>query len=197
LPARLCFDWACNVSRDLEVVANPDPFTLYRYKAGRGRFWTVRETRRATDPETAFTSAVAADHDPRLVAIVEDAPELHAAPGTADSIDAPPAILEESSRRVVLRVNAARDAWLVATLSWYPGWKAWVDGAPVALTRTNYAFLGLSIASGEHEVVLEFDSASVRLGAWISIAGLCATLALLAASRTGRYKGIEAAVPAR
>jgi hypothetical protein len=51
------------------------------------------------------------------------------------------------------------------------------------LTKTNAAFLGLPLASGEHEVVLEFDSETVRVGAWISIAALLALVGLLALGR--------------
>ena len=129
---------------------------------------------------------LAADHDPYEVAIVEGAPALVHAINATDSPDPLPVIVEESSRRVVLRVNAARDAWLVATQSWYPGWKARVDGTRVSLVKTNYAFLGLPLSRGEHQVVLEFESDPVRMGTWISLAGLLLWLGILATNRLRR-----------
>ncbi|HUR27983.1 MAG TPA: YfhO family protein [Planctomycetota bacterium] len=185
-PGRLCFDWSTNVSRTLEVVATIPPFTLYRVAASRGRFWTVGATRAAQDGESALALTLAEDHDPYASAVVEGVGLLESAASAQESADPPPEIVEESSRRVVLRVVTAKDAWLVAALTWYPGWSASVDGRPVPLSKTNAAFLGLPLTSGEHEVVLEFDSESVQIGAWISCAGLVTLAGLLALRRLRR-----------
>lgn len=184
--ARYCFDWSTNVSRDLEAVATMAPFTLYRFKQTCGRFWTVRETRSAPDDASALAMTLAKDHDPNDVAIIEGVGMLAPSDASDKLPDPAPTVVEESSRRVALRVTASHDAWLVAALTWYPGWKASIDGRPVPLTKTNYAFLGLPLPSGEHQVVFEFDSGSVRIGAWISIVALFLLCALAVANRIRR-----------
>jgi uncharacterized membrane protein YfhO len=39
---------------------------------------------------------------------------------------------------------------------WHPGWRAWLDGRPWPLYRTNYALLGLVASAGEHHIRIEF-----------------------------------------
>ncbi len=179
LDARLCLDWAANFSRDLETLFELGPFTLYRSKTAPGRHWIARATRSAPDAEGALSATLSHDHSPVDVAIVEGvgASDLH------DLEDLPfdriPRVIVETPRHIELEVSVPRAAWLVSAISWYPGWKARVDGRPVAIAKTNYAFLGVPIPAGTHRVQLDFESDSVRIGAWISIAGLGA-LALLA-----------------
>ena len=46
-----------------------------------------------------------------------------------------------------------------------------IDGAPVPLVRANRALRGVSVPAGRHRVSFHFDPLSVRLGAWLSLAG--------------------------
>jgi hypothetical protein len=200
IQGRVCFDWSANVARDLEVVARLDPLTLYRRTTGSGRFRFADGVRVAADPEAAFSALTAAGPDPGTAGAGEPRSEddldgTTFLEGIDSSAERPasgipavlPRVLEEHPRRVRLHCTTTRDAWLVAAISWYPGWRASVDGVPVELVKANYAFLGVPVPEGEHEVLLEFESGSVRLGAWISTAAL-ALLALAAwlARRRGR-----------
>ncbi len=168
LEARLCMDWGANLRRDLEPLATFDPFTLYRFKPGLGRFWIARQARLAPDAESALGMTLSRDHDPNLVAILEGV----AADNLRDlgklEFNPSPRVIEETARRIALEVDVPREAWMVAAISWYPGWKARVDGQPVELAKANYAFLGVPLPAGKHVVELEFESTSVRIGAWIS-----------------------------
>jgi uncharacterized membrane protein YfhO len=61
--------------------------------------------------------------------------------------------------------------------SFYPGWRAWVDGAPVEIVRTDIAFRGLVVPAGAHEVAMRFQPAILPLSLAVSLAAailLCA-----------------------
>ena len=93
---------------------------------------------------------------------------------------------------MLLEVDVPRESWMVAAISWYPGWQARVDGKPVEIAKANYAFLGVPLPAGKHTVELEFNSASVRIGAWISglALALLAVFASLSLRGTSRAQGV-------
>jgi uncharacterized membrane protein YfhO len=78
----------------------------------------------------------------------------------------------------MLTVKADGDALLVQSDTWYPGWRAWLDGREVPLLRTNDLFRGVAIPSGTHSVVIAYRSTAVTLGLILSLVGLAALLAL-------------------
>ena len=89
-------------------------------------------------------------------------------------------------------------ALLVVSDSYYPGWRAAVDGRPVPLLRTNVILRGVPVPAGRHQVRLWFDPLSVRLGFALSALALVANGAALAwAGWSGRRGRSGAKVGAR
>jgi hypothetical protein len=80
--------------------------------------------------------------------------------------------------RIALQVTAARPALLVVAESWYPGWRATLDGQPVDILRTNYLSQGVVVPAGMHTVELRYQPDAFTLGAAISGLGLLALLGL-------------------
>jgi hypothetical protein len=73
--------------------------------------------------------------------------------------------------RVSLDVTAPSGGFLVISQSFFPGWRAFVDGQSVPLERVNHRVQGLSIPSGSRHVRLQFHSPTLRLGLGLSIVG--------------------------
>lgn len=67
------------------------------------------------------------------------------------------------AREISVRMN--RRGFLVINQSFYPGWKAWVDGERTEVIRANYAVMAVRVPAGDHRVRLVFwpDSFSVGL----------------------------------
>jgi len=66
-------------------------------------------------------------------------------------------------------------AYLVFSEVWYPGWRAWVDGAEVPIFRANFAFRGVYLRRpGEHTVVMRFDPVSWKIGLSMTLLTLVA-----------------------
>jgi hypothetical protein len=63
-----------------------------------------------------------------------------------------------------LDVNAYVPSVLIISQIDYPGWKAFVDGNPVPLTRANYAFPAIFISSGPHHVRFSFEPWTFKVG---------------------------------
>jgi uncharacterized membrane protein YfhO len=70
---------------------------------------------------------------------------------------------------------------LVLTDTWYPGWKAKVDGREVPVERVDYTLRGVPIGAGAHTVEFTYEPLSWRIG-WIvsalALAGLAVVLAV-------------------
>lgn len=70
-----------------------------------------------------------------------------------------------SPNRVEVSTHADADGLLLLTDTYYPGWKAEVDGIPADIYRADYAFRAVAVPSGEHRVVFRYMPLSFVLGA--------------------------------
>lgn len=66
------------------------------------------------------------------------------------------------------RTQAAEPSMVVISQAYYPYWAASVDGEPVAMWKANYAFQAIEVPSGDHHVLLRFESRSFTLGLAVS-----------------------------
>jgi hypothetical protein len=83
-----------------------------------------------------------------------------------------------SPQETVLEVNLESPGLVILSDVYYPGWELTIDEIPARVYRVNGAMRGAGVSTGHHRLVYTFRPLSVRLGAFVSIAGL-ATLAVL------------------
>ena len=67
---------------------------------------------------------------------------------------------------------------LCITVPYEEGWTAYVDGQETEILRANYAFMGLNLSEGHHEIVLRFHVPYLTEGVIVSLASLCITVIL-------------------
>jgi uncharacterized membrane protein YfhO len=67
---------------------------------------------------------------------------------------------------------AAQNAFLVLSDTYFPGWKAYVDGKEERIYRANYAFRAIPIRAGAHKVEFTYKPLSFKLGAVITLLGI-------------------------
>jgi len=100
----------------------------------------------------------------------------------------------DEPNHVTLTVVAGSPGTLVLTDSYYPGWRAWVDGERRPINQANHAFRGIPIPSGRHEVEMRYEPGSFRVGLFVSLAALSALVAAGAALYlASRDRALEAA----
>lgn len=68
------------------------------------------------------------------------------------------------SNTVDLTVHSESRQFLFLSDSYYPGWKAYVDGEETEILRANYLFRAILVEPGEHQVRFEYDPLSFKLG---------------------------------
>jgi hypothetical protein len=77
-------------------------------------------------------------------------------------------LVAESPNQLVIQTESESSGWLVLVDTWYPGWKAWVDGERLSVRRANGVFRALPVGPGEHQVVLRYLPTAFYLGSIVS-----------------------------
>jgi hypothetical protein len=72
-----------------------------------------------------------------------------------------------------------REALLVVTDAWYPGWRATVNGRPAPMAEVNAFQRGIRVPAGNSTVVMRYEPTTVRVGIAVSLAALIAVIAWL------------------
>lgn len=110
--------------------------------------------------------------DPRYEAVVEGDASMNVAPAEVQ-------INSYQDNQIELRVRAAAPAFVVCSETYYPGWRAFIDGRDARIERANLAFRGLAIPAGDHRVVMRYEPTRLRQGAAVTLGALLLTALLL------------------
>lgn len=73
-----------------------------------------------------------------------------------------------TNSHVQIKAISNTDAYLVVLDSFYPGWKAFIDGKESTIHRTNYNFRGVFLPKGTHIIEFIYTPKSLEYGAIIS-----------------------------
>ena len=107
--------------------------------------------------------------DPKTTALVEEADGHHGQ--TQDSSAG--AVLARAENTVVeVRVHSREPSLLVLSDLFYPGWTAFVNGAPARILRTNYVQRGVWLPKGDNTVRFQYRPKSFYIGLRIALAGI-------------------------
>jgi uncharacterized membrane protein YfhO len=68
---------------------------------------------------------------------------------------------------------------LVLSDNYYPGWQAFIDGAPTEIFRANCTMRAVAVPSGRHLVSFVFMPATLKASASVSFAAAMLTLIFL------------------
>jgi membrane protein YfhO len=166
---------------------------VYRNPEALPRAFLVGAQRVVQGGDAARAAITAPDFDPRTAAVVERPVGGLGGPGSPGSAR----IAHYGEESVDVDVDAERRSLLVLTDSWFPGWKATVDGKDTPIERVDYLIRGVVVPAGAHRVEFRYQPASWRAGWIVSLLALLAILALVAVGwrRRAREPG-HARVPA-
>ncbi len=81
---------------------------------------------------------------------------------------------DEYPNRLLLSIQADVPGWVVVSDTWYPGWRAYIDGEPTEIVRANYLFRAVEVPAGKHQI--EF----VYVANWFVMGGVVSVLAWVA-----------------
>ncbi len=77
-------------------------------------------------------------------------------------------IVDYQPERVTIKAKTSARGWLFLSDTYYPGWKAFVDGKESKIYRADYTFRAVSVPAGEHSVAFVYQPDSLRWGIMIT-----------------------------
>ncbi|MBU1598965.1 YfhO family protein, partial [bacterium] len=81
-------------------------------------------------------------------------------------------IIKYEPNKVVIDVDAPGDGFLFLSDSYYPEWKAFVDGKETKIYRANYCFRAVKIKEGRHTVEFKYFPKTFIIGLIGSLAAI-------------------------
>lgn len=80
-------------------------------------------------------------------------------------------IVSETPINIKMQISAGGDGWVLLSDTWYPGWKAMLDGKRVEIFRGFSNFRTVWVPAGTHTVEMKYQPPSYAIGAGLSISG--------------------------
>ena len=81
-------------------------------------------------------------------------------------------LLSYKANRFSLEYESDGDAFLYVSDTYYPGWRAYVDGKETQIYRANLAFRAIAAPKGKHTVVFKYVPMSFYAGLVLTIIGI-------------------------
>jgi len=81
-------------------------------------------------------------------------------------------IYEYTLNCIKVDVDTPQDGLLYFSEEYYPAWKAYVDGKPVKIYKTDYCMRSVPVEKGKHLVEMRYESDSFRKGLTVSLISL-------------------------
>jgi hypothetical protein len=140
------------------------------------RAFVVGAYRIVADERHSLASLASRDFRPAREAILFENPGIV----PHDSLDASATIESYRTNEVRIGTRASVAGILVLSDTYYPGWQAEVDGLTAPVLRANHTMRAVVIPAGTHSVRFLFRPQSVRVGFFITLAGVAAMALMMA-----------------
>ncbi|MCL5265098.1 MAG: YfhO family protein [Chloroflexi bacterium] len=179
------------LSPSYPVVFQEGDVVIYENTNYLPRIFVVDAATMVDSNEAALDKVEDKGFDPRSVVVLEGRREdsrvakpslpyavASAAGQTSSSTERRPAVDVVSYQRedVMVHADAPRESFLVITDSFYPGWKAYVDGEEAKMYRADYLFRSVFLPPGSHTVEFVFRPLTFEIGRNISVVTLVLVL---------------------
>lgn len=167
-----------NLQGKREDLLKENTIKFYKNRSPLPRAWLVKDYK-VMDSNMILSMMLQKEFNPQKEVLLEETPPSlnlqHKGGGVSrDKAE----IISENNNRLVLQATAEEDSLLVLSDTYYPGWKAFVDGKKTKIYRANYTFRAIPLSAGPHRVEFVYDPLSFKLGALFTILGIigCAVI---------------------
>ena len=99
-------------------------------------------------------------------------------------------ILSYRNNKIILKTQSPNDNFIVFSDTYYPGWKAYIDGKQTKIYKTDGILKGIYVPAGTHEIIFNFIPNNLWLGILLSVTSYASLIiiAIILFSRNKKYK---------
>ncbi len=178
-----------------EPVIQANGLRLYRNRSCLPRAFFVGCWEVEADQARTLSRMAEPEFDPRALVFVNQPPSLSWAMSPDKAAGAAEVrVVKYEPTRVTITVSNTAPGLVVLSDTFYPGWKATVDGRAAPVLRADYALRAVAVDAGAHIIEYHFVAGTVRWGAAISLSTLTVVALGLASAGLGyvrKMKGNE------
>lgn len=143
---------------------------LYEYTRNTRRFYLFGKIHRVGSDQEMVTKMLDKNVDLRKELIIlskgkESNSQLNKESGEAK-------LLSYRPNKVLFEVDLNNVAFLYLSDTYYPGWRAYVDGKETKIYRANLAFRAIEVPKGKHTVVFKYVPMSFYIGLVLTLLGI-------------------------
>jgi len=174
-------EWTPTDPAGLELVYEDDLSQVYEIADALPLAYIGHQWRPVSSPAEAYDLLSQEDFSWNETVLVENPNENEALPASPEEgrPPTPATILEHRPHSVTVQIPNHSAGLLVLSDSYFPGWKAEVDGQERPIFRVNGTFRGVFVEPGDRQVVFKYEPASFRYGLILSLAGVVILLLVL------------------
>jgi len=158
--------------KDIKLTSDFTEYSSWLYRIDRvvPRSYIVPKIRFEQDPIKTLTLLSSEEFDPLKEVILETPLSASEDTGFESSLN----IIKYTSTYVAVRAALNNSGILVLADSYYPGWKAYVNGKEEIIRRANLFFRAVPLPAGNHTVEFRYEPMSFRIGLTVSVATIVA-----------------------
>jgi hypothetical protein len=168
-----------------ENLLKENTIKIYKNRSPLPRAWLVKDFK-VMDSGAMLSRMTSRDFRPGGEVLIEEYPKWTNLPvpvspftkGGGGVSGGEVEILSESNNGLTLQVKVAGDNLLVLSDTYYPGWKAFVNGKKTKIHRANYNFRAIPLPAGTHRVEFVYDPISFKLGAGVTLLGILSCIGI-------------------
>jgi hypothetical protein len=168
----------------LTPIYDAGPYIL-RNDAALPEAYFVSTARIVEDVETRLEILADPDLDSRSEVLLSKAPSAATLNPTGTTQPSPEPLISldrEGPAKVRIHVDTEQPGYLVLADTYYPGWRAKIDGKETEIFPANHAFRAVAIEAGVHTVVFHYAPPSFQIGAWVTLTSVLILAGLSAIS---------------
>jgi hypothetical protein len=121
--------------------------------------------------------------------IVLDSPN---SPNFSSDANATSQLIKYSAQEIEFTAHTTKPTQVLILQTFYPAWKAYVNGIPTPVQRADYAFQAIAVPAGNSQIVLKYEDTMFQIGLLLS--GVTCTLLVVAITLPKRLKKLKLSV---
>ncbi|MCL5069347.1 MAG: YfhO family protein, partial [Actinobacteria bacterium] len=147
---------------------------LYKIADSQNVFFAQR-SKVAKTVEDAVSTFYSSDFNPNKEVVLEKKIDISPNNNTNSNIN----FLKSDADKIEVDIENTNRGFLYFPITYYPYWKAQIDGKPAEILPSNINFMSVLLEPGNHKVVLQIKSKSLLIGAYISLISLIIVFLIL------------------